>query len=577
MDESQVQVVQAPGHPIQSRWLSTLASLTYQIGHIDTYLEELASGLCHGLGASRILLSRRQESGYRFIFSPELTPESSQNITPYSNLAEDILNQRISNTGMCMLPANLMVAYCGVPIISPRGIRCGIVVALRHSIEPFQINDYHIVTLMASQAAMAIELEQCVSPKEASVAISPRLSLQSQDQLAAENQQLTQKLEHYRTELQRVSTHLQLETIAHAAFEQRFRKVFEGSNDAIFVINPTQDRILEVNSRATQLLNYSRHELLNTISISQIHPDEMKNLLEFSQSVFHKGHGWTDELTYLTKFKTKVSAEISATSIEFEGQPCLLTMVRDISERKRMEGERKQAEATAREAYSHLAEVREFASMLVHEVRNPLTTVLMGLTSFQKLDLDSQFQARLTIALEEAERLKRLLNEILLFSKSPTLTLKPLELNKWSAELLASIQTHPLLTDRIVQFTANPISTIVFADAAKLKQVFINLIFNACEAIPPGEMVTWEIMHPSKADELTVKIQNGGSPIAPTILEKLTKPFFTTKSNGNGLGLAIAKRVITAHGGQLAITSNATVGTTVTIRLPLLKSSQSSI
>jgi signal transduction histidine kinase len=319
------------------------------------------------------------------------------------------------------------------------------------------------------------------------------------------------------------------------------------------------------------LLNYSHQELLKSVKISQVHPNEMSKLMEFTNTVFRKGRGWTDELTCLTKSKDRLPAEISASAIEFEGRQCILAMVRDISERKRLDAERKQAESKARKACSHLAEVGELASMIVHEIRNPLTTVLMGLTSFQKLDLDSRFQSRLNIALEEAERLKRLLNEILLFSKPQVLDLKPLELNKWSTDLLASIKSHPSLVDRVIQFTANPISTIVSADSDKLKQVFINLITNACEAIAPGETVTWEITHPSKADHLTVKINNGGKPIPPSILEKITTPFFTTKSNGNGLGLAIVKRIVIAHGGQLAITSDATSGTTVTVTLPLLK------
>ena len=297
----------------------------------------------------------------------------------------------------------------------------------------------------------------------------------------------------------------------------------------------------------------------------------MPKLIEFTNSVFNNGQGWTNELTCLTKSKNKLPAEISAAPIEFEQRQCIIAMVRDISDRKQLDAQRKQAESKAQKALSHLAEVGELASMIVHEIRNPLTTVLMGLTSFQKLELDSRFQSRLDIALEEAERLKRLLNEILLFSKSPTLDCQPLELNKWSADLLKSIQSHPSVADRVIQFRANPISTIVSADADKLKQVFINLLTNACEAVVPGEVITWEITHPSKADYLTVQINNGGTPIHPSILEKIMTPFFTTKVTGNGLGLAIVKRIITAHQGQFTITSEAATGTTVTVRLPLLK------
>ena len=573
-DETQLQVACLPSHQMQPRWLSALASLHYRAGYLTVYLEELVSGLRHGLGASRVMLGQRLEAdGYHFIVSPELQSDEPENPDCWSNLAQDIVTQKISGTGVCALQTSLSVAYCGVPLETPQGDYCGILIALRPTIEPFQVEDVHVLTLMATQAAMAIALERCRSAAQPSFIEPPAghpLQL-LQGELLAANQQLTQKLDHYRAELQRVSARLQVETIAHSSLEQRFRKIFEGSNDAIFVIDPSRDQIVEANPRATQLLNYSRQELLNSIKISQVHPDEMPKLIAFTSAVFQNGQGWTDELTCLTKTNYKLAAEISAAPIDFEGRKCILAMVRDISDRKRLDAERKRAEVSAQKALSHLAEVGELASMIVHEIRNPLTTVLMGLTSFQKLDLDGRFQSRLDMSLAEAERLKRLLNEILLFSKPQTLNHKPLELNSWSAELLTAIESHPLVVDRNIQFTANPSSAIVSGDSDKLKQVFINLLTNACEAIGPGETVTWEIIHPSKADYLTVKINNGGQPIPPSIIEKMTKPFFTTKSTGNGLGLAIVKRIVTAHKGQLLITSDAHSGTTVTVKLPILK------
>ncbi len=574
MNESQRQVACIPSPQIPPRWLSALTSLQYRLGHIDAYLEELVSGLRHGLGASRVMVGQTTADGYEFIVSPDLAPGSAQNPDDWSSLADDIQNQTIPCIGTHILKANLVLAYCGVPVVTPRGQHRGILLALRPSIEPFQFEDQQVLTLMAAQVAMAIELEHCCPPEqrpalEETETAHPIQLLQGK--LISVNQQLNQKLDHYRTELQRVSARLQVESIAHASLEQRFRKIFEGSNDAIFVIDPAQDRILEANPRATQLLNYSHQELLDSITISQVHPDEMPKLIAFTQTVFQNGQGWTDELTCLTKSNTKLPAEISAAPIEFEGRQCILAMVRDISDRKRLAAERQQAEAKAKKALSHLAEVGELASMIVHEIRNPLTTVLMGLASFQKLELDGRFQARLDMALEEAERLKRLLNEILLFAKPQSFERKPLELNKWSVDLLEAIQSHPSVVDRVVKFTPNPASTIVSANADKLKQVFINLITNACEAIAPGETVTWEITHPSKADYLKVEINNGGKPIPPAILEKITTPFFTTKSTGTGLGLAVVKRIVTAHEGTLTLTSDAVSGTTMTVMLPVLK------
>ncbi len=100
-------------------------------------------------------------------------------------------------------------------------------------------------------------------------------------------------------------------------------------------------------------------------------------------------------------------------------------------------------------------------------------------------------------------------------------------------------------------------------DADKLKQVLINLVSNACEAIEPGNAVTCYLE--PESDQVCLKIHNGGKPIPSDVLPKLTKPFFTTKSTGTGLGLAIVKRIVEAHGGSFTIESAVETGTIVSV------------
>ena len=118
--------------------------------------------------------------------------------------------------------------------------------------------------------------------------------------------------------------------------EERFRKIFDHSNDAIFVIDPPQDKILDVNSKACEMLGYSRQKLIS-MSISDIHPYEMPKLQAFAKSVSKNGHGWTSELTCLTSKGEFLPAEMSASFIDLSGRSCMIALVRDISERKRAE------------------------------------------------------------------------------------------------------------------------------------------------------------------------------------------------------------------------------------------------
>ncbi len=215
-----------------------------------------------------------------------------------------------------------------------------------------------------------------------------------------------------------------------------------------------------------------------------------------------------------------------------------------------------------------LAAIGEFAAMIVHEIRNPLTTIMMGLKYFKKVVLALAAQERLALALDEASRLERLLGEILHYAKPQVLQRVELELNEFIHKLLATIRELPEAQERHIEFLPTASTVTILGDADKLKQVFINLLRNACEAIAAGEVVTWKV-DASAIERVCISIHNGGAPIPAAVLPKLTQPFCSTKSGGTGLGLAITKRIVQAHGGALAIQSTPEMGTIVYVKLPV--------
>ena len=129
--------------------------------------------------------------------------------------------------------------------------------------------------------------------------------------------------------------------------EERFRKIFDHSNDAIFVFDLARDQILDANSKACRMLGYSCEELLST-PITAIHPNEMPKLLVFAQSVFDQGYGWTNELSCMTKSGSTIPAEISASVIDIDGSTRMIALVRDITERKRVEEALRESEEQVR-------------------------------------------------------------------------------------------------------------------------------------------------------------------------------------------------------------------------------------
>jgi signal transduction histidine kinase len=220
-------------------------------------------------------------------------------------------------------------------------------------------------------------------------------------------------------------------------------------------------------------------------------------------------------------------------------------------------------------AVARLAEIGELAATIVHEVRNPLTTIMMGLNAFKKLELTDLFQEYLNLSLDEADRLERLLSQILLYSRPQTLDRSEIELNSFISETLNILQTIPVAAGKHLNFSANTTPVNILADRDKLKQVLINLITNACEAVSTGETISISI-HKSEDRRICIQIHNGGKPIPVDILPQLMKPFFTTKASGTGLGLAIVKRIVEAHDGEFGIESEEGIGSIVKVQLPLM-------
>jgi signal transduction histidine kinase len=215
-----------------------------------------------------------------------------------------------------------------------------------------------------------------------------------------------------------------------------------------------------------------------------------------------------------------------------------------------------------------LAAIGEFAAMIVHELRNPLTTVQMGLNYFKKLDLPPSAQTRLALAAGEAERLANLLQEILSYSKPQVLQLSRVEIDPFIQELLVSLRAMPEAQGRSIEYIPLRSSAPILADVDKLKQVFINLVRNACEAVEAGDTVRWSVEQ-TGPQQVAIAVQNGGALIPADVLPRLTQPFYSTKAEGTGLGLAIVKRIVEAHSGDLAIRSSESEGTVFEVLLPL--------
>jgi histidine kinase len=339
--------------------------------------------------------------------------------------------------------------------------------------------------------------------------------------------------------------------------ETKFATAFRSSPEAITISTLNDGCYIEINESSLRMLGYSREEMMGRSALelgiwaNPADREAIKHRLQQQGSV-------TNLETQLRRKSGEIfPALFSAEVIRLEDEPCLLAVAADITMLKQAE-----------KALARLAEIGELAAMIVHEVRNPLTTITMGLTAFKKLQLSERFQEYLTLSLDEADRLQRLLSQILLYSREQTLQRSPVELNSLIAETLNMLQTIPAAVGKHLKMIAATEPVPVLADPDKLKQIVINLVTNACEAVNAGAIITVHIQT-TENHQGCLQIHNGGAPIPVDILPQLTQPFFTTKASGTGLGLAIVKRIIEAHAGEFTITSDVATGTIVTVKLPM--------
>ncbi len=216
-----------------------------------------------------------------------------------------------------------------------------------------------------------------------------------------------------------------------------------------------------------------------------------------------------------------------------------------------------------------LAAIGEFAASIIHEIRNPFCTIKLVLEYFNKVDLSAEVKKRLVLAVDEAKRLEKLLEEILLYAKPQILEVSQIDINKCIQKVLELQQSFPNFINKHIDFHPAQTELKVMGDENKIKQVLINILQNACEAVGSGEKVELQVDSNFNRQEVCIQVSNGGEPIPPDILPLLTQPFFSTKSSGTGLGLAITKRIIEVHNGEFLIESNAEKGTSVTIKLPM--------
>jgi signal transduction histidine kinase len=250
---------------------------------------------------------------------------------------------------------------------------------------------------------------------------------------------------------------------------------------------------------------------------------------------------------------------------------------------ERKTGELEQAHETLRAAENtlirteQLAAVGELSAVIAHEIRNPLAILKNAASGLSRDRLsEPDRETLLTILDQEADRLNRLVNDLLAYASPLVPHARPIDivdLVRRAAQL--ALESHPHREDIRVDVRANPAPRAAWADPALLRHALINIVDNAILAMPSGGEVTIKIEEVIRRGNRYVAIAftDEGEGMDRIVRKRARDVFFTTRSSGTGLGLAIVDRVARVHRGYVEIESRQSQGTTVTLYVPTDRSS----
>ena len=364
--------------------------------------------------------------------------------------------------------------------------------------------------------------------------------------------------------------------------EEQYRQIVETTTDGIVTVNPS-GQIVFVNRRFAEMLGYQPQEMIGklattfmTIAGQALANDAFKRRAE--------GLRDSNDSGFLHRNGNEIMVNIAGSPVlDAEGNHIgSLAVVRDITERTKMQSQLMVSD--------RMASVGTLAAGVAHEINNPLAAVMANLDYIAEIVgqlggssrgtrspamrdtwIRDEITAPLDDAREAAERVRFIVRDLKMFSRSPTEELKgPVNVKAVMESSLRMAWNEVRHRARLVKNYDNVPD--VDANEARLGQVFLNLIVNAAQAIPEGRAEDNEIRVTARLEgkRVVIEVADTGPGIPPEIINRVFDAFFTTKpvGVGSGLGLAICHRIVTDIGGELTVRSKMGAGTVFRVSLP---------
>ena len=334
--------------------------------------------------------------------------------------------------------------------------------------------------------------------------------------------------------------------------------IMESMVDGIITID-NDGKVTAINNAARGIMGLNQEVIgLNYVSIFPGHPEFRSALLE----TLHTGKnfiGYEEEFARSDGTIVPISVSTSMLSNHQDTLGAVLVF-KDLLEHRAFEDRVRRVD--------RLAAVGELAAGVAHEIRNPLAAI-SGSVQILVDELPKDHSSRVfgDVVLKEVDRLNVVIEDLLYFAKPSTNHVSCVHPNELVADTL-SLLSPSLKKDLVVlEKCFDPAIGLIAVDAELIKQVLVNLLLNAVQALPPeGGKITVTTLTVSEGVEIIVK--DSGTGMDPKSIPRIFDPFFTTKDTGTGLGLAVSNKIIEIHRGYIRVESTVGIGSSFTICLP---------
>jgi PAS domain S-box-containing protein len=362
--------------------------------------------------------------------------------------------------------------------------------------------------------------------------------------------------------------------------ENRFRMLFNSGTDAILVHeleNSQPGNFLEANDIACQRLGYTREEMFRMTPGNIEASDGDIDINSIRDSLLTHKHVLY-EILHVTKAGKKIPVEINSHLIDLDGKPAVLSISRDITERKHLEAQLRQAHK--------MEAIGKLAGGVAHDFNN-LLTAIMGYSELMlvKMEPDNPFREGVKEIKKAGERAASLTQQLLAFSRKQMLKPKLMDLN--SVVIGIEKMLKRIIGENITLICEpEPDLWQIRADPGQVEQIILNLAVNSSEAMPKsGELIIktenklidehYSSLIPDSRPGpfVCLTFTDTGEGMDKEILQHIFEPFFTTKKVGTGLGLSVVYGIIKQHNGWVNVYSEPGKGTTFNIYFPLAVSS----